>query len=162
MAFKIMRYKSQLETLKTIKPSSLQQPSHSSSSNHTARLSVTQCCFVILLLLRQRPAVWTWVSYFCPELQKALSHLFLCERLVLRHLPHILSALDCCSPLIGACCNVGSEVQISVGLQLAFRCATPEESLMFPWNSCVLEYLPIAVVCGLAPKYSWVNPSRHK
>lgn len=102
------------------------------------------------------------MSYFCPELQKGLSHLALCERLVLHRLPHILSAFDCHSPLIEACSNVGSEVQISVGLHLAFRCATPEESLKFPCTSSILEYLSIAVVCDLVPKYLWVNPNTYE
>lgn len=109
MAFKITRCKSWLDTLKTINSSS--QPSHSSSTNHAVRVSVTQWWgpgLWFLLLLRQSPAVGTCASYFCPELQRALD-IQLCLKVwpfTLVCLPHILSAFDCHSPLMYTCSSL--------------------------------------------------------
>lgn len=170
MAFKIMRHNSRLETLKTIGSSSSSQPSHSSSSNHTARVSVTQWwgpALWFLLLLWQQPAVWTWASYLCPELQKGSRHLTLFERLALLCLPHVLSALDCRSPLMHTCSSAGNEVWISVGLRgraapALLKCAVLEESVKSPSSGSVPENLPTAGAHGLVPKYLWVNLSRCK
>lgn len=170
MAFKITGCKFWLDTLKTMN-SSL-QPSHLSSTNHSVRASVTRWWgrgLWFLLLFRQSPAVGTWASYFCPELQRALD-IELCLKVwpftpvSLAHFvcPWLPQPSDVHLQQVGKG-SPGLGRASQEGILGFLRCVTPAESTQSLGSSLVFENLPTDVACVcLLPKYGWVNLSRCK